>query len=157
MGARKPVELHTGHRTKEELEVLNKENEMATASRSCFSGSPPKELIDDYARKEWRRIIKVLEPMAIVGDLDRYALVGYCNCCSYSKKVNDKITEEGLWTDTENGPVVNTSLFNLLDKIEKQKRDYARQAGLSIDARLKLASLKLKQDSETEDDPYSEI
>ena len=157
MGAKKPMDLHTGHRTKEELAVMAEENKLATGSRDCFNGSPPKELIDAYAKKEWKRIKEAIEPMAIFGDLDKYALVGYCNICSYAKRANDELSKQPLLIETEKGTIANP-LINVVEKFEKLKIAYATKAGISVDSRLKAASLKLKQDAEAaEDDPYADI
>ena len=37
------------------------------------------QIIDDVAKKEWRRIVKELDKINIVGNLDRNNIGGYCN------------------------------------------------------------------------------
>ena len=75
MGVRKPMALHTGHHTKEELATMEKENEAATSSRTFLTARPPKELIDKRARDIWKEQCEILKDMDIIGDLDAFALV----------------------------------------------------------------------------------
>lgn len=152
MSSRKPMALHTSHHTKEELMIMQEENTAATGSRNCFSGRPPKELIDTNARAEWKRITAILSDMEIIGDLDLSALIGYCNAFSLYRRATTELSTAPLVLETEKGSVKNP-LISVQDTYAKQMRDFAMKCGLSVDTRLKYAALHLnKKDEETEEE-----
>lgn len=147
MGVRKPAALHTGHHTKEELAIMEAENNAATCGRSCLTGRPPKELIDARARAEWKRVTGLLADMDIVGDLDRFSLVAYANAWSLYVKSTLELAEQGLMIETEKGPVKNP-LINTQNTFWEQLKAAAAKAGLSVDTRLKHAALKVKDETD---------
>lgn len=152
MSSRKPMSMHTGHHTKEELAIMKEENDAATGSRNCFTGKPPKGLIDTDAKKEWKRITAILKEMEIIGDLDLYALEGYCNSVSLYRRTTSELANSPLVLETEKGSVKNP-LISVQDTYAKQMRDFAMKCGLSVDTRLKYAALHLnKKDEETEEE-----
>ena len=156
MGARKPMDLHSGHHTKTEIATMELENQAATATRSCFTGAPPKGLIDKTAKAEWKRITGVLSNMALVGDLDFYALLGYCNSFSLYKRTTLELAASPLVLETSRGTVKNP-LINVQDTFANQMRNFAMKAGLSVDTRLKYATLKVKQDTDDLEDEFGDI
>lgn len=156
MPARKSAELHTSHHTKAELEDLKQSESKATASRTCFENPPPEELIDDVAVKEWERIREILKDMEIIGDLDLYALISYCNAYSFYLKATKELSEGEFIIETEKGKTSNP-LIKIQDLYARQLRDYAMKAGLSIDARLKHASLKVKKEDNDINDMFGDF
>ena len=152
MSSRKPMSMHTGHHTKEELAIMKEENDAATGSRNCFTGKPPKGLIDTDAKKEWKRITAVLKEMEIIGDLDLFALIGYCNAFSLYMRATAELANSPPVLETEKGSVKNP-LISVQDTYAKQMRDFAMKCGLSVDTRLKYGALHLnKKDEETEEE-----
>lgn len=144
---RVPADLQKGHISKQEKQRKAEETSAATASRKCFK-SVPADLIDTTAKKEWRRISKMLEEMQIIGDLDASNLIGYCNAYSLYIKATKELSGQPLVIETETGTFKNP-LVSIQDMYAKQLRDFAAKAGLSIDARLKCAALKIqRQDDE---------
>ena len=75
---RKIVDMQSAHNTKEEKQKKKQEERYVTTGRNQLK-TPPKWLVDDVAKKEWRRIIKELNQIDIVGNLDYAILAGYCN------------------------------------------------------------------------------
>lgn len=147
MGVRKPMALHTGHHTKEELATMEAEDNAATCGRTCLEGRPPKELIDSRAKAEWKRITTILADMEIIGDLDRYSLVAYANAWSLYVRATTELAEQGLTLETEKGPVKNP-LINTQNTFWEQLKAAAAKAGLSVDTRLKHAALKVKDEAD---------
>lgn len=156
MSSRKPMDLHSGHHTKAEIATMELENQTATATRSCFTGAPPKDLIDKTAKAEWKRITGILDPMEIVGDLDKAALIGYCNAFSLYKRATSELAAAPLVLETERGSVKNP-LISVQDTYAKQMRDFAMKAGLSVDTRLKYATLKVKKDTDDLEGEFGDI
>lgn len=140
MGAKKPMALHTSHHTKAELAVMEEENQVATCSRSFLNSKPPKILIDKTARDEWKRICLILKEMSFVGDLDVYALVGYCNSWSLYCRVTSELAQQPLSVESgKANPLVNVQI-----KYANEMRAFAVKAGISVNARLTYASLQVK-------------
>ena len=63
---RKPKELQTGHLTVIDGQ-MKKAAEDAVKTEKNQLKTPPKWLINDVAKKEWRRLIKELDKLNIVG------------------------------------------------------------------------------------------
>lgn len=156
MVARKPMDLHSGHHTKTEIATMELENQAATATRSSLTGTPPKDLIDRVAKNEWKRVTGILADMEIIGDLDYYALIGYCNAFSLYKRATTELAAAPLVSETERGTVKNP-LINVQDTFANQMRNFAMKAGLSVDTRLKYATLKVKQDTDDLEDEFGDI
>lgn len=156
MGVRKPLALHDGHHTKAELEQMKEENQTATGTRNCFSGKPPKELVGPIAKGEWKRITGILADMEIIGDLDLYALVGYCNAVEFYRRASEELASAPMVCETERGTVKNP-LINVQDTFARQMRDFAMKAGLSVDSRLKYAALKTTKQEDDLKDEFGDI
>lgn len=153
---RKPAALQTGHISKQEKTRKAEESAAATTTRKCFR-SVPADLIDDVSKKEWRRISKMLSEMQIIGDLDASNLIGYCNAYSLYVKATKELSGQPLTIETEKG-IFKNPLVNIQDVYAKQLRDFAAKAGLSIDARLKCAALKIqKEDTGEITDVFGDI
>lgn len=152
---RKMPETLEGHYTKREL--LDKEHEAnaAKSPRDLFHAMPD-DLIDETARKEWKRITGILEEVELVGDLDICNLIGYCNAYSLYVKATKEAAAKPMVIDTNKGLMQNP-LINIQDKYATQMRNFATKAGLSIDTRLKYATLKVKKSDDEIEDAFGNI
>lgn len=125
---------------KAELAVMEEENQVATCSRSFLNSKPPKILIDKTARDEWKRICLILKEMSVIGDLDIYALVGYCNSWSLYCRATTELAQQPLSVESgKANPLVNVQI-----KYANEMRAFAVKAGISVNARLTYASLQVK-------------
>lgn len=116
----------------------------------------PKGLRNAEAIEEWRYITKALLPIDFINDLDRDNIVTYCNLEAEYKKA---VTILGA---IENSPLLFGTEFH--QNIEKEKRyaeseklRYAALIGLTIDSRLKIASIKTSQEQETIEEEFGDI
>lgn len=75
---RKPLEMQKGNLTIISMEQRRNE-EKKTKTGSNQLSRPPDWLIDEVAVKEWKRIVKELKKINLIGNLDRNNLGGYCN------------------------------------------------------------------------------
>lgn len=101
--------------------------------------SPPKWLKGEIAKKEYRRLAKMLTNNEYLGELDTNNLAIYCNAFEKYQNLN---------TEYE---TLDIECFDERDKRLKQitvqaeiMRKFATTLGLTIDSRLKLGSLKAK-------------
>ena len=75
--SRKVVSLQTRHNTKAETEARRREETMV-ALPSDQLVSPPSYLKGKEARREWRRVVPLLEQIGVFGNLDKSNLAAYC-------------------------------------------------------------------------------
>lgn len=66
---KKPVDMQKAHLTLVEKQNRRQEEESVVTGNNQLK-TPPKWLINDTAKKEWRRIVKELNKINIVGNLD---------------------------------------------------------------------------------------
>lgn len=105
----------------------------------------PAWLVDSEAKKEWRRLIKELDKIEIVGNLDKNNLIGYCNAYANYKKATEELREAPFCVqkETRNGPVmVRNPLIDIQKLYAEEMRKFASLCGLTIDSRLKAAVTK---------------
>lgn len=147
---RKPVSEQRGN-----LTVITMQEKTA-GEDSVITGKnqlkrPPEWLIDDIARKEWRRIIKELDKIKIVGNLDRNNLGGYCNAFANYVKTTEILKEQTYYInrETRNGViVVKNPMVDIQKAYAEEMRKFASLCGLTIDARLKAGSGKVDKQKE---------
>jgi P27 family predicted phage terminase small subunit len=127
------------------------EEESVTVGKNQLKRAPD-WLIDEVAVKEWKRLIKELDKIDIVGNLDKNNLGAYCNAFSRYVKVTEAIAESDflIEKETRSGPVlVKNPLIDIQKLYADEMRRFASLCGLTIDSRLKAAVTKT---SKTEND-----
>lgn len=145
---RKILSEQTKHLTIAEKEdIKSSEEHCKNLAGNKLKVSPPNWLKGEIAKKEYRRLAKILTNNEYLGELDTNNLAIYCNAFEKYQKLN--IEYETLDAD----------FFDERDKILKQitvqtetMRKFAGTLGLTVDSRLKFGSLKTK----TVDDDIAE-
>lgn len=116
----------------------------------------PKWLSDD-AKKEWRRVAKVLFECGLLTEADQTALAAYCESYALWKQAQELIKTEGITYEYTNKsgatnivkhPAVEISLKSML--VIKQ---FCSEFGLTPSSRGRI-NLPAKQD---EEDPFEEF
>ena len=132
---RKPLTEQRGNLTVITMQTREAEEDSVTTDKNQLK-RPPTWLIDNVAKKEWRRIVKELEKINLIGNLDRNNLGGYCNAFANYVKATEILKDQTYYIDreTRNGVIVV--------KNPMVDRKFASLCGLTIDARLKAAAVK---------------
>lgn len=141
---RKPVDMQKGNltvingqkRKAEEASVTVGKNQLKTA---------PKWLINDNAKKEWRRIIKELSAIELIGNLDYNNLGAYCNAYANYVETTNQLRGETytIARETRNGEIiVKNPLIDIQKYYAEEMRKFAALCGLTIDSRLKAAGTR---------------
>lgn len=141
---RKPVEMQRGN-----LTVLTMENR-STEEKSVSTGKnqlarPPDWLIDDVAKKEWKRIVKELKKINLIGNLDRNNLGGYCNAFANYVRSTEMMRDQEYYMERETRTgtiIVKNPMVDIQKTYAEEMRKFAALCGLTIDARLKAAAIK---------------
>lgn len=153
---RKPLSEQTGNLTKEIQTRRSIEQEMTKTDKRYFLRSP-KWLINSVAVKEYKRIVKELKRLDMLGNLDTNALGKYCNAFAKYLEITEKLKDAPLTIVNSAGNEVENPLFNLQFKYSKEMRDNARLCGITIDSRLKFASQKLDKIDDAISDEFGDI
>ena len=146
--ARKPLAAQTGDLTVARQQQRELEEQLtAGAGKLITEVKPPKALINAEARKLWKWAVDLLQETPLVGELDSLSLEGACNAFAMYRKATADIKERGLVVDGKENPYVN-----IQKKYAEEFRSFARNCGLTVDSRLKLAAVKAKDiDNDIED------
>lgn len=141
---RKPLGTQRGNLTVLTMQNRQKEEENVQTGKDQLK-RPPEWLINDVAKKEWRRLVKELESIHLIGNLDRNNLGGYCNAFANYVKATDILKEQTYYIDreTRNGViVVKNPMVDIQKTYADEMRRFASLCGLTIDSRLKAAATR---------------
>lgn len=148
---RKPLEAQKGH-----LKVIDYQRkelaEEAVQVEADQLQKPPSWLTDAIAKSEWKRLIKELDKINIVGNLDLNNLGAYCNAYAAYRKATKELKTAPLTVEkqTKYGTqMVPNPLINIQAKYSDEMRRYASLCGLTIDSRLKAGTSKVSKQEET--------
>lgn len=147
---RKMLETQKGNLTVIQQETREYEEKQAKSERKSFR-TPPKWLTDETAKKEYRRIIKLLEKIEIIGDLDITNIGGYCNAFANYIRVTDQLSQQTYYVERETNAgiiVVKNPLVDIQTTYANEMRRFEQLIGMSVDSRLKLASAKTSQEKD---------
>lgn len=142
--ARKPLDLQKGNLTIVNIERRKSEEKKVKTGSSQLS-RPPDWLIDDVAAKEWKRIVKELKKINLIGNLDRNNLGGYCNAFANYVRATNILKDQSYYIDRETRTgviVVKNPMVDIQRTYAEEMRKFASLCGLTIDARLKAAAVK---------------
>lgn len=126
---------------KSEKEQKRLEEEQVTVGKNQLKRAPV-WLIDDTAKKEWSRLIKELDKIDIIGNLDKNNLGAYCNAFSRYLQVSKELAGSTLTVKKETRygtETVPNPLIGIQKLYAEEMRKFAALCGLTIDSRLKAA------------------
>nr|DAM08100.1 MAG TPA: terminase small subunit [Caudoviricetes sp.] len=158
---RKPLSEQKGNLTVEFQKQREFEESIVKTSRSELN-APPSWLINQTAKKEFRRICKLLEEIDIVGDLDLTNICGYCNAYAMYRQATEELLKDvkeknSLKVTGGNGQETENPLVGIQRRYAQEMRDFEKLCGLTIDSRLKLASSKAKNIDDDIQDKFGDI
>lgn len=144
---KKPIDMQKAHLTLVEKQNRRQEEESVVTGNNQLK-TPPKWLINDTAKKEWRRIVKELNKINIVGNLDYANLGGYCNAYANYIKATEILKDQTYYIDRETRTgviVVKNPMVDIQTNYAAEMRKFAALCGLTIDSRLKAAVTKTEK------------
>lgn len=157
---RKSIDLQNGNLTcKQKIDREIEENSIVTGREQLEE--PPSWLRNKAAKDEWKRLVEQLKTLKIISNLDLNNLGAYCNAYSWYIEVTKQLKKEPLiinYTNKANATnLIENPLIKIQMKYSDEMRKYASLLGLSIDSRLKLASLKGKKKNDEINDEFGDI
>ena len=111
---------------------------------------PPDELIDDIAKKEWKRVVPQLKATGIIGNLDRANIIGYCNAYAlYRRALRELVDGTAMAGQKERSDQIRFW--------QKEYRDYGKLSGMTYDSRLKAAAVQTKKEEDALEERFGGI
>ena len=140
---KKPLELQSGNLTKEIQETKELEEQEIRNLNKNQLAKPPTWLRDSTAKKEWKRLNKELEEISVICNLDYNNLGAYCNAYSFYVQATKELDKE---------PLIRIQL-----KYSEEMKKFASLLGLTIDSRLKIATIKNQNNQNDLVDDFGDI
>ncbi len=104
--------------------------------------------LDAEARKEWRRLVPMLERMRVLTEADGIALANLCIDCAMLTKIRGNLTKTGLLLKNPKTGMVHTNpLFGMESTVHSRVSRGLMQFGLTPASRSKIQTT-----SDTKDD-----
>ena len=130
---KKPIDMQKAHLTLVEKQNRKAEEDSVTTGNNQLK-TPPRWLINDVAKKEWRRIVRELNKIQIVGNLDYANLGGYCNAYANYIQVTEILKDQtySIERETRTGTIiVKNPLVDIQTNYAAEMRRFAALCGLT--------------------------
>ncbi len=147
---RKPKEMQKGNLTVLQQEKKRLEEEYVRTGKNQLN-TPPIWLIDEIAKKEYKRIVKELKQIDMIGNLDLNNLGAYCNAFSNYIHATEQLNGQDFYIERETRTgviIVKNPLVDIQTNYANEMRRFASLCGMTIDSRLKVASTKINKEQE---------
>lgn len=110
--------------------------------------------LEPEAKKEWRRMSKVLETIGVLTDVDLAAFSGYCQAYSRWKEAEEFLTKHGTIFKTPSGYIQQVPQVSIAQTYLKIMKDFCSEFGLTPSARTRI---NIGSDKNNSEDPMEEI
>lgn len=139
--ARKPLSSQKGNLNREKIIRLEYEEKSVQTGKDELT-KPPVWLVNNDAKKEWKRIVPQLKSIDIIGNLDLANIAGYCNAYAQYRYYTEQIKEAEKIEDTAERIQVLSAASNLQIKYAQELRRFSDMCGISVSSRMKAAAEK---------------
>ncbi|MBB2481072.1 phage terminase small subunit P27 family [Bacillus sp. APMAM] len=96
--------------------------------------------LEDEAKKEWKRMGKVLEQMGLLTEMDMAAFAGYCQAYARWKEAEEFITQHGTIIRTPNGYLQQVPQVSIAQTNLKIMLKFCEQFGLTPSSRSRIVA-----------------
>ena len=96
--------------------------------------------LEEEAKKEWKRMSKLLEQMGLLTEMDMAAFAGYCQAYARWKEAEEFITQHGTMIRTPNGYLQQVPQVSIAQTNLKIMLKFCEQFGLTPSARSRMAA-----------------
>lgn len=157
--ARKPLSEQKGDLTERKKRELELQEQSIKTGKEALE-HPPEWLIDKTATEEFKRVVKELTKMDLIGNLDIANIGAYANAYSgYVRATKNLKGKNMVVTRTTNSGSVKSKnpLIGIQEAYAKEMRTFAGLCGITIDSRLKAAAAKTTQIEEDLEKKFGDI
>ena len=151
---RKIVSLQTGNLTRATKDRRAYEEGLAASEKASIKKVPKSLLVDDIAVAEYKRVLKELLRIDIIGDLDRGNLIVYCNAFSGYMRACEAIKQPDFDPIVANRP---SPWYSIRDQERKAMEAAGKALGMSVSSRLSVVAKKADQQEEALKQAFGDI
>jgi len=103
-------------------------------------GDAPKcpDHLHEKARKEWRRIVPILEALRLIALIDRAAIAAYCQSYGRWIEAEQKLAETSLVIKTKSGNVIENPYYSIAKRERELMHKFLIEFGMTPAARTRL-------------------
>lgn len=149
---RKPLAAQSGDLTVAGQQQRAQEEQLA-AGNTLAGARPPRTLVNREALKLWKWAIEEMQAMPLLCTVDLLNLEGMCNAFALYRSATAQIKDEGLFDDEG---CVNPAM-TAQKKYAEEYRAFARLCGFTVDSRLKLAAIKVRETDDEIAEDFGDI
>lgn len=140
--------MQEGHLTKQQQQEKEiQENFIRCATDQLKN--PPIWLRDNIAKNEWKRLVEQFKYIGVITNLDLNNLGVYCNAYSGYLETTKELKNQPLTIEYTNKGgstnIIENPLIKIQIKYSDEMKRYSSLLGLTIDSRLKMATIKLTE------------
>ena len=111
---------------------------------------PAPRHLDKLAKKEWRRISKLIHPLGLLTKIDLTALSAYCATYSLWVDAMLQIQEHGVLIKAQSGFPMQSPYLQIANKAQGEMRKWLVEFGMTPSSRAGLKVNSVKPKSKTE-------
>ena len=112
------------------------------------------DYLDELAKREWRRLVPILERMRVLTEADGIALASLCQQYAMLQQAQAKLHKTGLLLKTRSGYIQQSPLVGIITAAVDQVNKLCREFGLTPAARTRLT---VAPEPEPEDDVWERL
>jgi len=94
--------------------------------------------LEPEAKKEWRRMAKVLERLGVLTEIDAAAFAGYCQAYARWKEAEEFLSKHGTIFKTPSGYIQQVPQVSIAQTYLKVMKDFCSEFGLTPAARTRI-------------------
>ena len=94
--------------------------------------------LDERARKEWRRMVPILQRMKVLTEADGYSLANLCQTYSTLVTAQEKLSEAGILYKAPSGYIMQSPLLAVVNQCIDTITKLSREFGLTPAARSRI-------------------
>jgi len=94
--------------------------------------------LEPEAKKEWRRMAKVLESLGVLTEIDAAAFAGYCQAYARWKEAEEFLSKHGTIFKTPSGYIQQVPQVSIAQTYLKVMKDFCSEFGLTPAARTRI-------------------
>lgn len=110
--------------------------------------------LEPEAKKEWRRMTKVLEQIGVLTEVDATAFAGYCQAYARWKEAEEFLSKHGTIFKTPSGYIQQVPQVSIAQTYLKIMKDFCSEFGLTPSAR---SRINIGNNNVESDDPMEKL
>ena len=96
------------------------------------------DYLDDLAKREWRRLVPILERMRVLSEADGITLANLCQQYSMLQQAQVKLQKTGLLLKSKSGYIQQSPLVGIISAAVDQVNKLCREFGLTPASRTRI-------------------